>query len=73
MNSSPRTLTRSTTDRKIAGVSGGLASYLGVDPLLIRIGFVVAALTTGVGLIAYAAMMVLLPSDDTVAAAASTL
>ena len=73
MNSSPRTLTRSTTDRKIAGVSGGLASYLGVDPLLIRIGFVVAALTTGVGLIAYAAMMVLVPSDDAVAAAASTL
>ena len=73
MISSPRTLARSTTDRKIAGVSGGLASYLGVDPLLIRIGFVVAALTTGVGLIAYAAMMVLVPSDDTVAAAASTL
>ena len=63
MNSSPRTLTRSTTDRKISGVSGGLASYLGVDPLLIRIGFVVTALTSGVGLIAYVAMMVLVPSD----------
>jgi phage shock protein C len=63
MNSSPRTLTRSTTDRKISGVSGGLATYLGVDPLLIRIGFVVTALTSGVGLIAYLAMMVLVPSD----------
>jgi phage shock protein PspC (stress-responsive transcriptional regulator) len=63
MNSSPRTLTRSVTDRKISGVSGGLAEYLGVDPLLIRIGFVVTALTSGVGLIAYAAMMLLVPSD----------
>lgn len=70
MSSSPRTLTRSTTDRKISGVSGGLASYLGVDPLLIRIGFVVTAITSGVGLIAYLAMMVLVPSEDAVPEAA---
>jgi phage shock protein PspC (stress-responsive transcriptional regulator) len=70
MNSSPRTLTRSTTDRKISGVSGGLASYLGVDPLLIRIGFVVTAITSGVGLIAYLAMMMLVPSDDALSAPA---
>ena len=69
MNSSPRTLTRSTTDRKISGVSGGLASYLGVDPLLIRIGFVVTALTSGVGLIAYVAMMALVPSETQIGAA----
>jgi len=69
MNStSPRTLTRSTTDRKISGVSGGLAAYLGIDPLLVRIGFVVTALTSGVGLIAYLAMMMLVPSDDAVPA-----
>ena len=71
MNStSPRILTRSTTDRKISGVSGGLAGYLGIDPLLVRIGFVVTALTSGVGLIAYLAMMMLVPSDDAVPASA---
>jgi phage shock protein C len=71
MNStSPRTLTRSTTDRKISGVSGGLAAYLGIDPLLVRIGFIVTALTSGVGLIAYLAMMMLVPSDDAVPASA---
>jgi phage shock protein C len=71
MNSTaPRTLTRSTTDRKISGVSGGLAAYLGIDPLLVRIGFVVTALTSGVGLIAYLAMMMLVPSDDAVPASA---
>ena len=70
MNSSPRTLTRSTTDRKVSGVSGGLSDYLGVDPLLIRIGFVVTALTSGIGFLAYVVMMVLVPADDAPAAAA---
>ena len=54
---SPRSLTRSTTDRKVAGVSGGLGAYLGIDPLLVRIGFVVT-------LLAYVAMMFLVPSED---------
>ncbi len=66
MNSTPSTrlLTRSSTDRKLAGVSGGLATYFGVDPLLVRIGFVVTTLFTGAGLIAYIAMLALVPSDD---------
>jgi len=68
MNStSPQTLTRSTSDKKLGGVSGGLGAYLGVDPLLIRIGFVVTALTSGLGLIAYLAMLILVPADDAVA------
>lgn len=64
MSPSPRILTRSTTDKKLAGVSGGLASYFGVDPLLVRIGFVVATLFSGAGLIAYVAMYALVPTDD---------
>ena len=58
------TLTRSTTDRKISGVSGGLATYLGIDPLLVRIGFVVTTLASGVGLLAYLALLALVPADD---------
>ena len=70
MNStSPRTLTRSTTDRKISGVSGGLAAYLDVDPILVRIGFVVTTLASGVGLLAYLALLALVPSDDALPAA----
>jgi phage shock protein C len=70
MNStSPRILTRSTTDRKISGVSGGLAAYLGIDPLLVRIGFVVATLASGAGLVAYVALLALVPTDDAAAAA----
>jgi phage shock protein C len=59
-----KTLTRSSTDKKLAGVSGGLASYLGVDPLLVRIGFAVSTLFTGAGLVAYVVMWALVPSDD---------
>ena len=34
-------------DAKIMGVAAGLSDYPGVDPLLIRLGFVIAALITG--------------------------
>jgi phage shock protein C len=62
-NPRPARLTRSTTDKQIAGVSGGLAAYFGVDPLLVRIGFVVTTLFSGAGLLAYLAMMAFVPSD----------
>ena len=64
MTSSPRTLTRSTTDRKISGVSGGLGAYLGIDPVLVRVGFVVTTLASGIGLIAYLALLAIVPVDD---------
>jgi phage shock protein C len=64
MTSSPRKLTRSTTDRKISGVSGGVAEYLGIDPVLVRVGFVVTTLASGIGLLAYLALLALVPSDD---------
>jgi len=37
-----RKLTKSITNKKMAGVCGGLGAYFGVDPTLIRIGFVIA-------------------------------
>ena len=40
-------LRRSTTERLVAGVAGGLAQYFGVDPVLVRIGFVVGSLVLG--------------------------
>ena len=60
----PHPLTRSTTDRKISGVAGGLAAHLGVDPVLVRVGFAVSILFSGAGLLAYLVMLVLVPSDD---------
>ena len=70
MNStSPQTLTRSTSDKKLAGVSGGLGAYLGLDPVLIRVGFVVTTLASGIGLLAYLALLLLVPTDDAPAGA----
>lgn len=56
-------LRRSTTDRKVAGVAGGLARHLDVDPLVLRVVFVVLAFFGGAGLILYAAAWLLVPED----------
>ena len=55
---------RSTTDKKVAGVAGGLARHLDVDPVILRVAFVVLTFFGGAGLIAYAAGWLLLPMDD---------
>lgn len=57
----PRRLYRSETDRMLAGVCGGLGEFFGVDPTLIRIGFIVLALAGGAGLPIYLAMWVVVP------------
>jgi phage shock protein PspC (stress-responsive transcriptional regulator) len=62
--SSPTSLTRSSTDRKIGGVAAGLARHLDIDPVLVRVGFAVSILFSGAGLIAYLVMLAVVPSDD---------
>ena len=57
-------LTRSETDRKIAGVCGGLAAYFGIDPTLVRVAAVVAAFM-GWGVLAYIIMWIVVPSGPT--------
>jgi phage shock protein PspC (stress-responsive transcriptional regulator) len=59
-----KTLTRSTTDRQLGGVAGGLGEYFGVDPILFRIGFVVATLASGVGALAYLGLLAFVPAED---------
>jgi phage shock protein PspC (stress-responsive transcriptional regulator) len=63
----PKRFERSSTDRVIGGVCGGLARYFGIDVLLVRIGMVALALLGGTGLIVYAAALVLVPPDGEVA------
>ena len=60
-----RKLRRPLDDRMVAGVCSGLARYFGIDPVLVRIGFVVLALATwGVALVGYAVMWVVMPDED---------
>jgi Putative stress-responsive transcriptional regulator len=53
-------LYRSTIDRKIAGVCGGVGEYFGIDPVIVRVIFAVL-LFTGLGVIAYLIMWILVP------------
>ena len=55
-------LRRSRTDKFVGGVSGGLAQYSGVDPLLWRVGFVALTLAGGTGIAVYALLWLLMPA-----------
>lgn len=60
----PRRLTRSMTDKVIAGVCGGFAEYLNVDPTLVRIVFVLLALAGLLpGLLAYIVSWIVIPAE----------
>lgn len=56
-------LRRSTDDRMLAGVAGGLARYLDVDATLVRIAFVVLTVIGGAGVPLYLAAWLLIPED----------
>jgi phage shock protein PspC (stress-responsive transcriptional regulator) len=59
----PQRLTRSTSDRVIAGVAGGLGRYFGVDPVMFRIGFAISLFFGGLGGIAYGLLWLFVPTD----------
>ena len=63
-----RQLTRSTSNRMIAGVCAGLADYLGIDPTIVRL-LAILAFFTGFGGIAivYLIMAIVVPEQTTVA------
>jgi len=58
-------LRRSVTDRKIAGVAGGLGRHLNIDPTILRVLFVVLVFFGGAGLLIYAAAWLLVPEEGT--------
>jgi signal transduction histidine kinase/phage shock protein PspC (stress-responsive transcriptional regulator) len=61
-----RVLVRSSQERWLGGVCGGLADHWGVPVVLVRIGFVVAGAAGGIGVLAYLLLWVLVPSEDVV-------
>ncbi len=67
------TLHRSATDAKVGGVCGGAAERWGVDPVLVRVGLVLLALSGGVGVVLYLAGWLLLPVAGTGRAAVDDL
>lgn len=59
----PKRLYRSRKDRMIAGVCGGLGEYFNVDPVLLRIAFVILILFSGTGLILYLILAIVVPNE----------
>jgi phage shock protein PspC (stress-responsive transcriptional regulator) len=60
----PRRLTRSRTDRKIAGVCGGFAAYSGIDANIVRLVMVILAAIGGSGVVLYLVAWVIVPVED---------
>src|SRR5688500_7660107 len=59
----PRRLVRSSSDKVLGGVAGGLGAYFNIDAAIFRVGFVALALAGGSGLVLYLVAWLLLPDD----------
>jgi phage shock protein C len=57
-------LYRSTSNRQIAGVCGGLADYFNVDVSLIRLLFIIMTVLSGPGFLLYIVLWLVIPEDD---------
>jgi len=56
-------LYRSRGNRTICGVCGGIGEYFGIDPTLIRLGWVLFALLGGSGILAYFIAAIIIPDE----------
>lgn len=57
-------LVRSDSEKVIAGVCGGIAMYLQIDPLLVRIAFLLLIPASGLGPLLYLILMVIMPRES---------
>src|SRR5215211_6149051 len=58
-----RRLTRRTDNKMLAGVASGIAAYLGIEPWIVRIGFVILVPFGGFGALAYLIAWLLVPVE----------
>ena len=65
MTTETRRLYRSQSQRMIGGVCGGLGDYLSVDPTILRLLFVAAAVLGGHGVLLYLVLLLLVPVGPT--------
>ena len=56
-----KTLRKSSSNRMIAGVCGGVAEYFNIDPTLVRLAFVAGSIIFGSGVLAYIVAAVIMP------------
>ncbi len=60
---SSKRLVRSKKDRMVAGVSSGLAEYFDIDPIIVRLLFVLVTFTIGSGIIIYIVLWIVMPEE----------
>ncbi|MBR3742267.1 MAG: PspC domain-containing protein [Clostridia bacterium] len=63
-------LYKSNSNRKIAGVCGGIGEYFGIDPALVRLGFVALSLLAGGGLAVYIIAAIIMSEKEVCSRAA---
>lgn len=56
-------LYKSTTNKMICGVCGGIGEYFGVDPTLVRVGWAILSVFVGAGILAYLLAAVIIPNN----------
>ena len=61
--SETKRLYRSRSDKKIAGICGGMGKYFGVDPVLFRIVWLLLLLGMGAGLVVYLILWLVIPME----------
>lgn len=61
--SEPKRLYRSRTDKKIAGICGGMGKYFGIDPVIFRVIWLLLLLGMGAGLLVYLILWVAIPME----------
>jgi phage shock protein PspC (stress-responsive transcriptional regulator) len=61
--------TRSSSEKMIFGVCGGLANYFKIDPTIIRMIFALLFLTEGIGLFIYIILAIVMPEESAAPAA----
>ncbi|MEO8577930.1 MAG: PspC domain-containing protein [Gemmatimonadales bacterium] len=65
MTDSGRTLRRSTSDKMVAGVIGGIARYFGIDSTLARVGYVILSVISVAfpGILVYIVLWLIMPEE----------
>lgn len=66
-NHAPKKLYLSSTDRRITGLCGGIGEYFDIDPSLVRLGWIVVTVLTGIapGVVGYIVASLAVPSRST--------
>jgi phage shock protein C len=72
MTEGTKKLYRSRTERWFAGVCGGLGTYFGIDPTLVRVLFVIFGLTFGSGFLIYLILWLIIPNEPEATSAIET-